>query len=173
MFERRLNYYVDWALILALVALCAVGIAMIHSTTSSPTGAGSTMYTTQLTAIAIGVGAMVALAVIDYRSLADRSLLEIESRPLRVAIALLPTPFFVWWLTTWVKGVLKMDELQRRIELEALAFAFPTSLVFLAALGMLDSAVTLQTAEFSLRHVWLMMPMLYYVGLWNAQRRYS
>jgi hypothetical protein len=97
----------------------------------------------------------------------------IESAVARVAIALLPLPFFGWWLLTWVKGVMRLDELQRRIELEALAFAFPTSLVFLATLGLLDVAVPLTRADFSLRHVWLMMPMLYYIGLWLAQRRYA
>ena len=59
--------------------------------------------------------------------LLSRGLLEltIPSAPLRVVIALLPTPFFIYYLWTWMKGVSKMDELQRRIELEALGFAFP------------------------------------------------
>lgn len=100
-------------------------------------------------------------------------LAAIESPPARVAIALAPVPFFVWWLWTWMKGVMQMDELQRRIELEALAFAFPASLVFLATLGLLDTAITLNPDDFSLRHTWLMMPMLYYIGLWRAQRRYA
>ncbi|HJU43932.1 MAG TPA: hypothetical protein VJ691_13990 [Vicinamibacterales bacterium] len=97
----------------------------------------------------------------------------IESAFLRVAIALLPLPFFGWWLWTWMKGVLHLDELQRRIELEALAFAFPTSLLFLATMGLLDVAVPMAGADFNLRHLWLMMPMLYYIGLWLAQRRYA
>ena len=97
----------------------------------------------------------------------------IESGFLRVFIALLPLPFFGWWLWTWMKGVLHLDELQRRIELEALAFAFPTSLLFLATMGLLDVAVPLNPSDSSLRHLWLMMPMLYYIGLWLAQRRYA
>ena len=107
--------------------------------------------------------------------LLSRGLLELDLEPssLRVAIALLPTPFFVYYLWTWMKGVSEMDELQRRIELEALGFAFPASLVFLATLGLLDVAITLNPDDFSLRHTWLMMPMLYYVGLWRAQRRYQ
>src|SRR6187200_2401622 len=58
-----------------------------------------------------------------------RGLLELPTLgpPLRVAIALLPLPFFVWYLWTWMKGVGEMDELQRRIELEALGFAFPAT----------------------------------------------
>ena len=115
----------------------------------------------------------VVVYVLAIWVLADRSLLGVNSLAARVAIGLAPTPFFAWWLITWVKGVLRMDELQRRIELEALAFAFPTTLIFLAALGILDSAIALTRAEFPLRHAWLMMPMLYYVGLWNAQRRYA
>jgi len=75
MFERRLYYYVDWALVLAIFALCAIGIAMIRSTTATAAGGGSSMQVTQLTAIAIGMGAMIALAIIDYRTLADRSLI--------------------------------------------------------------------------------------------------
>ena len=111
--------------------------------------------------------------VLSIWLLSAQTLLGIESRALRVAVALLPTPFFVWWLSAWMKGLVRMDELQRRIELEALAFAFPTALVFLAALGLLDSAVTLNTEDFSLRHAWLMMPLLYYTGLWRAQQRYQ
>ncbi|MGE0702725.1 MAG: rod shape-determining protein RodA [Vicinamibacterales bacterium] len=75
MFERRLYYYVDWALILAIVLLCAIGIAMIQSATGTPGGGASPMVITQISAIAIGLGVMVALAVLDYRRLADQSLL--------------------------------------------------------------------------------------------------
>lgn len=104
---------------------------------------------------------------------ASRGLLEVvDDRWLRVAISLAPTPVFAWFLWTWVRGVTRMDELERRIEFEALAFAFPVSIVFLATLGLLDVAVTLDPNDFSLRNVWLMMPMLYYIGLWRAKRRY-
>jgi hypothetical protein len=106
--------------------------------------------------------------------LLSRGLLEVEiaSAPLRVVIALMPTPFFIYYLWTWMKGVSEMDELERRIELEALGFAFPAAVVFLMTLGLLDVAITLPPEDFSLRHTWLMLPMLYYIGLWRAKRRY-
>ena len=91
----------------------------------------------------------------------------------RVAIALLPTPFFIYYLWTWMKGVSEMDELQRRIELEALGFAFPAAVVFLMTIGLLDLAITLSPDDWSLHHVWLMLPLLYYAGLWRAKRRYE
>jgi hypothetical protein len=107
--------------------------------------------------------------------LLSRGLLElpVENVALRIAISLLPTPFFIWYLVTWVKGVSEMDELERRIELEALGFAFPAAVVVLMTLGLLDVAITLPPDDFSLRHAWAMMPMLYYIGLWRAKRRYQ
>ena len=99
--------------------------------------------------------------------------LEIEAPAIRVLIALLPIPFFAWYLWTWMKGVATMDELQRRIELEALGFAFPATLLYLMTLGLIDLAITLNPNDFSLHHIWLMLPMLYYIGLWRAKRRYS
>jgi hypothetical protein len=99
--------------------------------------------------------------------------LDVDQTALRVAIALLPVPFFVSYLWTWMNGVAAMDELQRRIELEALGFAFPATLVFLMTIGLLDLAVTLPPEVFRLHELWLMMPMLYYIGLWRAQRRYA
>ena len=108
--------------------------------------------------------------------LLSRGLLALDSTDapaIRIAIALIPVPFFVWYLWTWFKGAAAMDELQRKIELEALGFAFPATVVFLMTAGLLDLAVTLPEEEFSLHHLWLMMPMLYYIGLWRAQRRYA
>ena len=105
----------------------------------------------------------------------SRGLLEMSglSTEVRIGIALLPTPFFVWWLWTWMKGVGQMDELERRIELEALAFAFPIAVILLMTLGLLDLARPLSPDDFSLRHVWAMMPALYFLGLARAKRRYQ
>jgi rod shape determining protein RodA len=69
MLERRLYFYIDWLLIAAIGALCAIGLAMIFSTS----GGGTRLYWTQLYAAAIGACAMAAAMMIDYRSLADKS----------------------------------------------------------------------------------------------------
>ena len=107
--------------------------------------------------------------------LLSRGLLELPVQPdaARVAIALLPAPFFAWYLWTWMKGIAAMDELERRIELEALGFAFPAAVLMLMTMGLLDLAIALPPDDFGLRHIWLMMPVLYYAGLWRARRRYQ
>ena len=73
MFERRLYYYIDWALVGAILALCGMGVAMIFSTTADPTRGNSQLHVTQIYGIALGLGAMVLMLSIDYRTLADKS----------------------------------------------------------------------------------------------------
>jgi rod shape determining protein RodA len=69
MFERRLYFHIDWLLIGAVLAICAMGLAMIYSTTG---GAGR-VYWTQVYALGLGLGAMAVCLMFDYRSLADKS----------------------------------------------------------------------------------------------------
>jgi len=71
-FERRLYFHIDWALLLAILALCALGVMMIFSATAG-TPSTSRMYMTQLYAIAIGLGAMVVTLTVDYRAFTDKS----------------------------------------------------------------------------------------------------
>ena len=73
MFERRLYHHIDWALLIAIIALCAVGVAMIFSTSADPTRGNSTLYLTQLYAIGLGFGAMVFTLSLDYRTFTDKS----------------------------------------------------------------------------------------------------
>jgi rod shape determining protein RodA len=69
MFERRLYYHIDWVLISAVLAICAIGLAMIYSATG---GAGR-VYWTQVYALGLGLVAMAICVTVDYRSLADKS----------------------------------------------------------------------------------------------------
>ena len=73
MFERRLYHHIDWALLIAILALCAIGVVMINSTTADPTRALSRLYITQLYAIVLGLGAMVFMLTLDYRVFTDKS----------------------------------------------------------------------------------------------------
>src|SRR5205085_1241082 len=75
MFERRLYYHIDWALVIAILALCALGVAMIYSTTADPTRGNSRLYVTQLYAIVIGLGVLLFTLMLDYRTFTDKSLL--------------------------------------------------------------------------------------------------
>ena len=71
------------------------------------------------------------------------------------------------------RGVRQLDELEQRIQLEALAFAFPLAMILLLTLGLLEIAIQLPPEDLSYRHVWAMLPVLYFIGLIVANRRYQ
>jgi rod shape determining protein RodA len=73
MLERRLYFHIDWALLLAILALCGLGVAMIYSTTGDPTRGVSRLHITQLYAIVLGLAAMVVTLSLDYRTFTDKS----------------------------------------------------------------------------------------------------
>src|SRR6195256_4437125 len=73
MFERRLYFHIDWALLAAIFALCGIGVAMIYSTTADPTRATSHLWVTQLYAIGLGLIAMLVTLTLDYRTFTDKS----------------------------------------------------------------------------------------------------
>ncbi len=104
-----------------------------------------------------------------------RLLLELQTLGwgARVAIAIVPVPLFAWVLWDVSKGVARMDELQRRIQLEALALAFPLTLLLLMTLGLLELAIGLNPNDWSYRHVWPLVFLSYVGGIVRAKRRYE
>lgn len=78
MFERRLYFHIDWALLAAVLVLVGVGVAMIYSTTYVTIGGAGhagPQVRTQLYAVAIGLVALLVCLAIDYRMLAEHSLM--------------------------------------------------------------------------------------------------
>jgi rod shape determining protein RodA len=76
MFERRLYYHIDWAMLAAILLLCAIGVTMIYSATYNPIRetAGREV-AVQLWAIGLGLIALLVCLTIDYRVLGEHSLL--------------------------------------------------------------------------------------------------
>ncbi len=104
-----------------------------------------------------------------------RAVLEVENLAAlwRVSAALAPVPFFAWVLYEIVCSARRLDELQRRIHLEALAIAYPLGLTLLMVLGLLELAIPLNKDDWSYRHVWQMQGVIYLFGLFIAYRRYG
>jgi rod shape determining protein RodA len=73
MFERRLYHHIDWALVIAVLALCAFGVATIYSATFDPTRGASHRSVVQIYAIVLGLLAMLVMLTIDYRAFTDKS----------------------------------------------------------------------------------------------------
>jgi len=92
---------------------------------------------------------------------------------LRLLLSLAPAPVFAVFLWTFVKAIRAADELERRIQLEALAVAFPLGLLLLSSLGLVQHAVDIDLQDWSYNHVWPMLVLFYIAGLGVTRRRYS
>jgi len=92
---------------------------------------------------------------------------------LRVLIALLPIPPFIYFLAAAVSHIRSMDELERRVHLEALAVAFPLTLLLVMILGLMELAVGLSPDDWSYRHLLPYLATFYFLGLVIAWKRYK
>jgi hypothetical protein len=117
----------------------------------------------------IGAGALWVLAYFGSRAALE--MLQLQPGE-RVIVALLPLLPFAWFLWHVVSGIRSMDELERRVHLEALGIAFPLAVLLLMTLGLVQLAVDLNPEDWSYRHVWIYLPIFYFLGLVISWRRY-
>lgn len=96
------------------------------------------------------------------------------SVPVRLALVLLPVPPVALLIFGNVRWLRSLDELQRRIQLEAVGFAFPAGIVGAFTLDYLRAAGFLP--EWILRRAWTVMLVLYVasylIGYLISNRRY-
>ncbi len=91
----------------------------------------------------------------------------------RVIVALIPAIPFAAFLWLWITNIGQMDEMERRIQMEAMAFAFPMAILLLMVLGLMQLAIPLSPDDWSYRHVWFFLPIFYFAGLARAWRKYK
>ena len=104
-----------------------------------------------------------------------RALLEDETlaSSTRIIISLIPVPFFLMLLLSFVRAILSMDELQKRIQLEALAVAFPAAVFILTTLGLLQHAVELSLKDWSYTHISFFVVAIYFLSIGFVSGRYQ
>ncbi|MCI0393770.1 MAG: hypothetical protein L0332_24450 [Chloroflexi bacterium] len=120
------------------------------------------------------LGYLAASILFVLSFIAARGFVEIEMSPaLTVAVALLPVLPFILWVLALIRKIGELDELQRRIHLEALVIAYPLTMLLLMTLGLLEVGIELPAEDLSYRHVWSLLPIFYFLGLTLAKRRYE
>lgn len=65
-----------------------------------------------------------------------------------------------------------MDEVQIKIQLEAVVIAFSLGLMLLMTLGLLDLFITLNKEDWSYRHIVPLFATFYFTGLYISKRKY-
>jgi hypothetical protein len=92
---------------------------------------------------------------------------------LRILVAAAPIPVFAWFLYEFVRTIRVLDELERRIHLEAMAIAFPLGILLLQTLGLIQRAVPLKFEDWSYAHVWIYLPIFYFLAIQLVRKRYT
>jgi hypothetical protein len=95
------------------------------------------------------------------------------SQGIRLVAALVPIIPFAIFLMSILVGIRDLDELHRRVHLEALAIAFPLTMLLLMLLGLVELVIPLSPDDWSYRHVWQFLPVFYFFGLALTWRRYQ
>ena len=89
---------------------------------------------------------------------------------IRPAVALLPMAPAVFVIVAIIRQLRRLDELQRRIQFEALAISFMGTAFLTFGYGFLELAGFPRVSWFA---VWPIMAVLWLAGLWFSQRRYA
>lgn len=117
------------------------------------------------------IGAGIVWAASYFAARAALEALDM-SQAARTAVALAPALPFAAFLGLFIAHMRSADELHRKVQLEALAIAFPLAVLMLMVLGLLQLVVDLPEEDWSYRHVWAFLPLFYFAGLGVAWRRY-
>jgi hypothetical protein len=118
----------------------------------------------------LALGAVWVVAYFTARGFLELDTLETWQR---VTIALAPVPIFAGFLWAYVGVVRSMDELERKIHLEALGIAFSVTLLLLTTLALMQRAVNLSFEDWSYAHVWFYLPIFYLGAIGFTSRRYQ
>jgi hypothetical protein len=91
----------------------------------------------------------------------------------RVPIALIPAVIFAYFIFQRRRLLDTEDELEQRIQLEALSIAYPLTFLLIVVLGQLERVITLNPEDWDYGHIWPFLYIFYMAGLMIARRRYQ
>lgn len=117
--------------------------------------------------LAVAVAALLVSVIVISWLFEKREL----STPVRIGLALIPVAAYAFCLVSYLRLIRLTDELQRRIHLEALAIAFPSSAVAVFASEYMRKAGFI--SQLKPDYVLVLMLALWALGFFIAWRRYQ
>ncbi|MBK7245110.1 MAG: hypothetical protein IPH98_14855 [Saprospiraceae bacterium] len=104
------------------------------------------------------------------------SILTLKSFNLPVEVGLVLTIVtilaFSVFIYKYYRSIFFMDEVQIKIQMEAIVIAFSLGLMLLMTLGLLDLFITLNKEDWSYRHIVPLFATFYFTGLYISKRKY-
>ena len=114
------------------------------------------------------IGALSVSSVLAAKALLGTAQL---AQGVRIAIALLPLPFFFAFIWAELRWIRHQDEFHRGVLLESLAIAFPMAIALAVVIESLQKAGLVPTL--SVGDLWPWMALTWLPALWIAVRRYK
>jgi uncharacterized membrane protein len=90
-----------------------------------------------------------------------------------IILSFLPVITFALFVYSIIKGVASMDEVQIRVQMEAVVIAFCLGILTLMTLGLLDFVVTIKKEDWGHRHLVPYFFLFYFIGLLVSKRKYE
>lgn len=90
-----------------------------------------------------------------------------------IILSLLPVITFALFIYSIKKEIASMDEVQIRVQMEAVVIAFSFGLLLIMTLGLLDLVVTVSKEDWSYRHLVPYFTIFYFIGLFISKRKYN
>ena len=90
-----------------------------------------------------------------------------------IILSFIPVITFGLFIYSIIKGVASMDEVQVRVQMEAVVIAFSLALLSLMTLGLLDLVIALKKEDWGYRHLFPYFVMFYFIGLIISKRKYE
>ena len=105
------------------------------------------------------------------------SLFALKSLELSFAVSIMLTLVsgiaFALFIYKFYRSIFFMDEVQIKIQMEAIVFAFSMGLLLLSTLGLIDLYAKLNTNDWNYRFLVPIFILFYFIGLLIAKRKYS
>lgn len=79
---------------------------------------------------------------------------------------------FTVFIYKYYRSILFMDEVQIKIQMEAIVFAFSLGLLLIMTLGLLDLFINLNKEDWSYRFIVPMVISFYFIGFFISKRKY-
>jgi hypothetical protein len=80
---------------------------------------------------------------------------------------------FTVFIYKYYRSIFFMDEVQIKVQMEAVVIAFSLGLLLILILGLLDLVVTLNKEDWSYRHLVPYFAIFYFIGLFISKRKYN
>lgn len=90
-----------------------------------------------------------------------------------IVLTITTTLAFAVFLYKYYRSIFFMDEVQIKIQMEAVVFAFAIGLMLMMILGLLDMFIVLNQKDWNYRNLLPLLIAFYFIGLFISKRKYN